>query len=436
MRILLLCHGLPPDSVGGVEQHVDGLARTLAQAGHTVEIFARGNLPGTPEGQWCSGPAANPRVTRVAYRWERVANLDAIYLAPGMADALRSFLAARAESGVQFDVAHVHHLTGLSTDSLAVLQAAGVPSVLTLHDYWLFCPRGQMFHVRGERCETAALARCGECLQTTFPWWLNADNRAAEVGRTHARALAALALPHRLVVPSSRAIPPFVHLGVPAERFHVVENGVDVERLATLPPPAGGPGPLRLGYFGTVMPSKGLLVVLEALDRLPPGAVQLRIHGNVVPYHGDETYATRCFQRLRPGSGVHYFGPYGLDELPNLLAGIDVLVAPALWHEAFGLTVREALAAGRPVLVSQVGGLQDAVVDGVQGHVLPPGDVGAWANAIGKLAGDPAAVRRLARSTRGRARGFPAMAADLLAIYAEACRAGAGTNPPAGPRAT
>ncbi len=419
MRILLLCHGLPPDSVGGVEQHVDGLAKALVLAGHAVEIFARGNLPGTPQGDTVTvgDPNANPRITRAAYRWEQVRDLETIYTSPPMAAALQRFLQARSAAGVRFDVAHVHHLTGMSTDALAVLHDARVPTVLTLHDYWLFCPRGQMFHKREERCETATIARCGECLQATFPWWLNEQTRDAQVASVHARALRALALPQCLVVPSARAIPPFVELGVPADRFVVVENGVDVERLATLPPAAGGPGPLRVGYFGTVMPSKGLHVLLDAIEALPRGLVQLRIHGNVVPYHGDETYASRCLQRLRPGSGVTYFGPYGLDELPKLLADIDVLAAPALWHEAFGLTVREALAAARPVLVSRVGGLQDAVQDGVQGLVLPPGDVPAWTAALRGLATAPQRVASMARSARVRARGFAAMAADVVAVY-------------------
>ena len=425
MRILLISHGLPPDSVGGVEQHVDGLARALVAAGHAVEILARSHLPELPQGSWRSAAAGNPLVHRIAYRWEGVNDLDAIYRATPMAAGVRDFLAARLANGVRFDVAHVHHLTGLSTDTLAELTAAGVPLVMTLHDYWLLCPRGQMFHHRGERCESATIARCGECLQATFPHWLNAGNRAAEVAKVHARAAATLALPQVLVVPSSRAIPPFVELGVPATRFVVVENGVDTERLLGLPAPAAGPGPLRLGYFGTVMPSKGLHVLLDAIAGLPRGAVTLEIHGNVVPYHGDESYATRCFARLRPGADVSYHGPYGLDQLPALLERIDVLAAPALWHEAFGLTVREALAAARPVLVSRVGGLQDAVADGEQGLVLPPGDVAAWTAAIAGLAADRQRVAAMAARARSRARGFAAMAADLVAVYGEAIRGAA-----------
>ncbi|MBL8730569.1 MAG: glycosyltransferase [Planctomycetes bacterium] len=420
MRVLLLCHGLPPDSVGGVEQHVSGLAEALAAAGHQVHVFARADLPALDQGAFVATATGNPRVTRVAYRWQGVDSLDATYLCPPMAAALRQFLGERRAAGETFDVAHVHHLTGMSTDALGELAAAGIATVLTLHDYWLFCPRGQMFHRREEVCETAAPARCAECLQATFPHWLDAANRDAAVARIQDRARAALRLPQRLVVPSARAVPPFVALGVPAERFTVVENGVDTQRLHGIELPAAGPGPLRVGYFGTLLPSKGLHVLLDAVLALPPGTVSLRIHGNAVPYHGDESYLTRCFQRLRPGSDVHYGGPYTADELPHLLASVDVLAAPALWHEAFGLTVREGLAAARPVLVSRIGGLQDAVVDGVQGRVLPPGDVAAWRAAIAELAADRALVARLARAARPRARGFQAMAAELLAVYADA----------------
>ncbi|HEB52543.1 MAG TPA: glycosyltransferase [bacterium] len=393
MRILLVSHGLPPDSVGGVEQHTSGLAAALAAMGHEVEIYARANLPGREQGACEPVADGNPRVFRVAYRWENVDSLAAMYTCAPMAEAMARFLAERRAAGIRYDVAHVHHLTGMSVDSLAVLRDARVPTVMTLHDYWLFCPRGQMFHHDGEVCETAPVERCANCLQQTFPWWLREAPRE-QVEALQERARQTLAAADRLVVPSARAIPPFAALGVPDGRIAVVENGVDTERLEALPPPAAGPGPLRVGYFGTLIPSKGLDVLVAATQQLPPDTVELHVHGNAVPYHGDEGFLTRCFQQLQPGHGVTYHGPYSLDEMPARIATIDVLAAPARWHEAFGLTVREALAAARPVLVSRVGGLQDAVEDGVEGRVL-----------------------RMAKACRGRARGFAAMARDLVAVY-------------------
>jgi glycosyltransferase involved in cell wall biosynthesis len=423
MRILLVSHGLPPDSVGGVEQHVSGLALALVAQGHDVDIFARENGPDREQGEFVATTTedANPKIFRVAYRWQNCDSLAAMYVSSPMADAMAAFLAERTAQGVQYDVAHVHHLTGMSTDSLQKLRDAGVPTVMTLHDYWLFCPRGQMFHHNGEVCETAPVDRCVDCLSKTFPWWLK-ENGRQKVESVQERARAVLSTADRLVVPSARAVPAFVALGVPAERFTVVENGVDTERLEALPQPSGGPGPLRIGYFGTLMPSKGLSVLIAAVQQLPQGMVELHIHGNAVPYHGDESYLTKCFMQLKPGSAVTYHGPYSLEEMPARIATIDVLAAPALWHEAFGLTVREALAAGRPVLVSKVGGLQDAVEDGVQGRVLPPGEVPAWADAIRELAEDRRRLRDYIGATRGMARGFAAMASDLTIIYAEAAQ--------------
>lgn len=417
MRVLLVCHGFPPDSIGGVEQHVDGLSQALVQQGHSVHVLTRANGNGEPQGTRLGLRSGNPTVTGLVYRWEGLHSLRDTYTCPPMADAVAAFLREQHAAGQRFDLVHVHHLIGLSIDSLRVFRAAGLPLVMTVHDYWLPCPRGQMWRHDEQVCEQLTPERCGPCLQATFPHWVGADDRETIAAELHAQARAVLALPDALVVPSARAIPAYAALGVDARRFTVVENGVDTPALTQLDPPPAGPGPLRLGYLGTLLPSKGLHVLLAAIQRLPAGLVDLQIHGNAVSYHGDDRYLLRCFQQLRPGSRVHYHGPYTTTDLPRLLAGIDVLCAPALWHEAFGLTVREALAAARPVLVSRIGGLQDAVRHGDEGLVLPPGDIAAWAAAILDLARDRSRVRAMAARTRSRARGFAAMATDLLAVY-------------------
>ena len=414
LRILLVAHGFPPESCGGVEQHVSGLARALAARGHAVHVYARtahGTAFGLTDGTTEAGLVA---VTRVAYRFEDVADLDGLYRNAALDEAFGRFLAAHGP----FDVAHVHHLTGLSLGVLDRLRAAGVRTVLTLHDYWLMCPRGQMWHRRGEPCAAVEAARCAECLATPFGPWLGARPHET-VARLHARAREALALPDVLVAPSAHAIPPFVALGVPAERIAVVDNAVDVEHLAAVPELAPRlPGePLRVGYLGTLIPSKGLDVLIDALQTLPPGTATLTVAGNVVPYHGDEGFVTRAFGRLRPTDRVLYRGPYQTADLPALLEPLDCVVAPALWAEAFGLTPREALAAGRPAIVSRIGGLADAVRHGVDGFVVEPGDRVGLAAALAELAADPGLAARLGRQGRARPRGFAEMSEDLLAIY-------------------
>lgn len=415
MRILLISHGLPPDSVGGVEQHVGGLAQALAAADQQVEIYTRTSRAGEP-GSHLQEDWHGCRVTRAIYRWEDLGKLRDLYVSELMETSLQRFLADAAAEGRTFDVAHVHHLTGLSTGSVQVLRAAGVPVVLTLHDYWVMCPRGQMWHRDGHACEAVEPTTCAACLAPTFPGWLPADTGPQLVDEIHQLARSTLAAASRLLTPSVRTIPFFERLGIPADRIQVVENAVDTEALRDLAPPSEQ-GPLRIGYLGTVIPSKGLDTLIAAQQALPPGTATLSIHGNSVPYHGDEGFLTRAFAGLRPTDQISYHGPYETSDLPRLLAEIDVLVAPSLWHEAFGLTVREAMAAGRPVIVNRMGGLQDAVTEGIEGHIVEPGNVSQLTDTLAALAADRTMLRSMGTAARRRCRGFEEMAAELLEHY-------------------
>ncbi len=413
LRVLLVTHSYPPHGVGGVEQHVEGLAAALIAAGHQVEIYTRDGGAGT-EGDVTVDRSTAPAMARVTYRFGDVQAFAGLYRSARLDAAFAAYLRAAP----RFDVAHVHHLTGLSVGVLEALRTASVPTVLTLHDYWMLCARGQMWHRRGELCATVEPRRCAECLGTPFGYLLGADPVAA-VQAQHEAARRLLGLPDALVVPSARAVPPFVALGIDASAIRVVENGVDTNALAAVPPlrRRTRTEPLRVGYLGTLIPSKGLDVLVAACQRLPPGSVALHVHGNVVPYHGDEGFLTRTLTQLRTTDRFAYHGPYRTADLAAILASLDCVVAPARWAEAYGLTPREASAAGRPVIVSRIGGLQDAVRDGVDGLLVPPGDPVALAAALTRLLVEPDLGPTLGAAARSRSRGFSALAKDLLTVY-------------------
>ncbi|MGE0144649.1 MAG: glycosyltransferase [Planctomycetota bacterium] len=426
LRILLITHGLPPESVGGVEQHVDGLARALATMGHHVHVYAKTGRGGVDQGTAIDEPRDGARpyaVTRVVWRYEGLTDLRSLYAVPLLDAALDRFL----DSQAPFDVAHLHHLTGMSTGLVQQLRRRSIRTVLTLHDYWLLCPRGQMWHREGRACARVEPSTCANCLRPNFGGFVPPGAAGEAVLADHHRhAGAVLRDVDRLVVPSAAAIPPFAAAGIPIERIAVVPNGVDVTRLRALPPAAPKTGErIRFGYLGTLIPSKGLDVLLRAWQALPVGTSELHAFGNVVPYHGDFGFLTRALSNLQPRDRFTYHGPYTTDDLPRILSTIDVLVAPALWAEAFGLTVREALAAGRGVLVSKIGGLADAIVDGVAGRVLPAGDVAALQAAMAAVVADPGLAARWGTAARTSpvVRDFDAMADDLLEVYGGLLRA-------------
>jgi glycosyltransferase involved in cell wall biosynthesis len=122
---------------------------------------------------------------------------------------------------------------------------------------------------------------------------------------------------------------------------------------------------------------------------------------------------------------IRFAGPYAQTELPAILNEIDVLLIPALWPETFSIVTREAVLAGLPVLASRMGGIPDAIEHNVNGILLPPGDVRAWAEAMGRVAqnGNLVAALQRAQLQRGPLKSMEQHAAEIKEMYAEALAA-------------
>jgi glycosyltransferase involved in cell wall biosynthesis len=92
-------------------------------------------------------------------------------------------------------------------------------------------------------------------------------------------------------------------------------------------------------------------------------------------------------------------------DMPAVMHAIDVLLLPS-WEEPFGRVVAEAMAAGRPVVATSVGGPADTITNGCDGLLVPPRDPTAWAAAIIRLLDDPAGARRIGERARESATRF------------------------------
>jgi glycosyltransferase involved in cell wall biosynthesis len=152
-------------------------------------------------------------------------------------------------------------------------------------------------------------------------------------------------------------------------------------------------------YVGRLVTEKGLLVLLDAMERVR-GVERLDIIGEG-PLH--EALRHRL-DRARPALPVVLVGTLPHDELRRRLVSSAAVVVPSTWQEPLALVVAEALACGVPVIATAVGGIAEMVVDGVNGLVVPPGDVDALARALDRIAGDRAFAAELRRSCVERTR--------------------------------
>jgi glycosyltransferase involved in cell wall biosynthesis len=195
-------------------------------------------------------------------------------------------------------------------------------------------------------------------------------------------------------------------LGVAPASIDVVLNGVPVVRgegQGVRSEFAIQPGELLLLALGTVVPRKGHMVLLRALHRLAEGLPalpwKLIIGGRL---SGDEPAKLRGYiEEAGLGHRVHLAGQR--PDVANLLAAADIFVMPSLW-EGLPLAVLEAMLAAKPIVASATSGIPEAITDGVEGLLVPPGDEAALAAALARVMGEPSLRTALSQQALERAR--------------------------------
>ena len=153
---------------------------------------------------------------------------------------------------------------------------------------------------------------------------------------------------------------------------------------------------LRIGYLGGLAWQKGVHVLVEAFNRLPPDRAELTVYGDPRPF---PDYVARL-RALAHHPRIRFAGPYAPEDRWRVLADLDLVVVPSVWPEISSLVTQEAFAAGVPVVAARVGALAGRVRDGVDGRLVPPGDVRALAAVLADLAQRPDELARLRQGVR------------------------------------
>ena len=309
----------------------------------------------------------------------------------------------------------------------AVALSAGGSKARVSLSWWLD-PRVRRMMAR----EAFDVVHLHEPLAPLLPYMVLRHSRAVNIGTFHAYsdrqrlyrlsrgALGRLQrrLHGRIAV--SPAALGFVEPHFPNHAYRVIPNGVEYERFAGAEPlPEAGDGRANVLFVGRKDERKGLRYLLEGFAKLVQqgGRQRLTIVG---PGQPDRECARLLdeINRLAPGAAA-LAGAVSNDDLPRYYASADVFCSPATGGESFGIVLLEAMAAGVPVVASDINGYRDVVADGKQGLLVPPKSPEAIAAAISRIAGDAELAGRLAAGGRKRAQEYrwERIAADVEDYY-------------------
>jgi glycosyltransferase involved in cell wall biosynthesis len=391
MRILHVVHQYMPERVGGTELYTHWLARTLSRRGHQISIFYRRSAEGV---------GLKHRAEENVHLWAAwtgllnpTRRLLTTFRDPPMVRAFERVLEEASP-----DLVHIQHLMGLPVALIRSIQQQGLLFAVTLWDYWWICANAQLLTNDSQRvcagpraylnCARCALARAGcSWLWPVLPAMMGL---LAWRGRLLRQILEAASA---LIAPTEFVRRWYAAHGVATKRLLVIQPGLERPAWRQQKRP-GSDSLVRFAYIGGISEQKGVHTLVEAFSKVR-GPTELWIAG-------DESFAPAYVAGLRALAtpNVRFLGRLGREAVWETLSQTDVVVVPSLWYETFSFITSEAFAAGLPVVASCLGPLADRVRDGVDGLLLPPGDVVAWRAALQRLVDEPGLRARLQANVR------------------------------------
>lgn len=459
MKILMPVHFFLPDHSAGTEVYTYNLSRALKERGHQVEVF-------------CSEKILSRRSYSLFKRdvdgltcHVMVNNLEHETFSETFANPRAEGAFQRVLKTFEPDIVHVQHLMLLSLGIPRLSRGSGARVLMTLNDFWLFCVRfGQLLLPDGGLCGGPNLTDCETCLQdfrfsqgksekavikllqvtrelsgvdlAPLVYW--AQDRSHWLQRRKSKNPSQEAqagssfdlndeLKHRVrkvqllieqvdlfLSPSATVADRVAQWGIPRNKLRVSRYGIDTKPFDKPREREVGEQRIAFGYVGTLAPHKGVHILMQAMQRLPPEICELHVFGSDSHY-GD--YG-RMLRELADGLTVTFHGVLDRSHIGRAFEQIDCLVMPSLWLENSPVVIQEAFAAGVPVIASGQGGMAELIQDGRSGRLFPAGDVSALTLHMASIVQNPTTLRTWS-VTMGSPRSIEEDAEAMEEIYAE-----------------
>lgn len=440
MNILLATHHFPPKYWGGGELRTYETARWLQQRGHRVRVLCveSPNATETNTLRFVDDTFDGIPVRRLFFNLKRAPDpFRYAYDNPWIGEHLRTWLAQ--------DPPDVFHVIGgylISASALDAARAAGIPTFVTLLEFWFQCAVNILLRGDNTLCEGPSdLVDCARCVMdqqrryrffderapraSRAFWHLAANNsllanstglaaRMRQLGARRDKLFDALIQTDAIISPSQFIMDMVEANQVPREKLHLIAH-LEPKPPLTARWRKSSSDHLRIGYLGQMTKMKGVDVLIDAFQKITPRAKppQLILYGNVNAF---PTFGQTLQAKARGNPNIVFAGTYDREQVYTVLQEIDVLAFPSIWYENAPRVVREAFETGTPVIAGNLGSAAEYVTHDVNGLLFARGDVNDLARQIQSLVDEPARVESLRRGIP-RVKPMDDEMNELLALY-------------------
>jgi len=368
MKIVKVIHGFPPDYMAGSEIYSYHLVKALRSQGEDVSVFTSVENAFDPEYKVYDERYQDIPVRRVN-KFRRDYQYQDKFYDCKMDNLFKAYL-----DELKPDLVHFGHLSHLSTQLIPITKSEyGLPIVFTIHDFWMFCVKGQLINHDGKICQCPSVTRCLAC----SPY----HPTKSEVEKTLQRMQSVIDLVDIFLSPSYTLRDFYIKQGVPKEKVVYSKYGFDTRKISYRPKSYTQQSKIKFGFMGRIIPTKGIRVLIDAFKGID---ATLNIYGQI----GKE-------KRFLQFDNIHFKGGYDNHSIQSVLASISVLIVPSLWYENSPLVIQEAFLAGIPVITSNIGGMKELVNDGVNGYLFEVGNAQSLQNLVLKITANPIMLNSL-----------------------------------------
>ncbi len=395
MKILQVIHSFPPHTFAGTEVYSYQLSKELAKR-NQVFVFFRVKNTVDPEYLIKHHNYQGLECYSINHTFSSCESFNATFRDSSIDEKFAQLL-----DQLKPDIVAIQHLLFLSHGIIDEIKKRNIPIVYTLHDYWLFCYRGQLIKDGLKVCFDHSVSGCRECLKflvnikkhtlsiyfiikrslppvVLIPLkkiyrFLIRKPSAQKAQDYRESALSVSRKIDRFIAPSNFIRNKFIAEGFPAEIIIHCDYGFNTQGYDKSG--NGGGEILRFGYLGTLIPTKGADILIRAFKGIKEKDVELDIYGRLFAYSAYEYYPGLLKKLCKKDKRVKLRGEYDNQRIAGILSGIDVLVVPSIWPENSPLVIHEAFLAGVPVIASKIGGIPELVIDGKNGLLFNPADL-------------------------------------------------------------
>lgn len=419
MKILQVVHSFPPENMAGTEIYTYNLSKELSKR-NEVFVFYRISDRKKREYELSYDKFDGLNTITINNTFKFCDSFEKFY----RNDAIDQQF-ARVLDGIKPDVVHIQHFIFLSTAIIQEIKKRGIPVVLSLHDYWLICPQWHFLRKDLGICNDIDAFECVDCLDyqlsikkipksiyvrfrnimpefvTSFLKKMYLNIAKADLNSLDTPEKVKLRVKHikelssqvdLFIAPSQFLRSKFIEFGIPEDKTRFLSHGINTECFKGFKRRPSDR--IRFGFIGTILPAKGVDILIEAFNKFKDERIELKLYGRLFPYRGFEYYPG-YIKRLIRNKKIKFMGGFDHKNVSNVFSEIDVLVFPSIWNENCPLVILEAFVTKTPVIASRVGGIPELIKDKENGLLFELRNPEDLYEKIKTFINDPGLIERL-----------------------------------------